>query len=585
MKKKGVVFNNTNYPLSNLIEMVDAGTIALPDIQRPFVWQTIKVRDLMDSLYKGLPAGLVILWNISKPGEFKPIGINKPTTPNLLVIDGQQRLTSLFSVIKGKSIIDKNFNQTKLRIAFNPLEERFEVSNPAIEKDVEWISDIHQIFATNAYDSIDHYIAKFKNKKPDVFLDDKKIKENIGRVASILDYPFSALELSSDLDPEEVSEIFVRINSQGKPLNQSDFILTIMSVYWDEGRRELEDFSKASAIPSSGKASPYNFINIKPRPEDLLRTIVGYSFLRGRLKYAYLILKGRNLENQTTSEDERNKNFNIFKEGQKIAVDLTNWHDFIKTVYTTGFINEYLIGSKTAFYATYALYLIGKFKSKVQYKELESVISKWIIFSLLTRRYTSSPESAIEQDLVLFRKDRDFVLTLERIMDSELTKDFWEVTLPQRMVSSSTANTAYKVHQASLINKDVKVPFSQVRMKDCLNPLFNVKKKILENHHIFPKNYLINIGIKDLKDYNQIANLIYIEYKDNINISDTAPFEYWPEMIQSLSENDKKDLEENYVERYDLPEKFWTLDYNQFLEERRKLMAKSIKKYFESLKM
>ena len=100
--KNGIVFNSTNYPLSNLIEMVDAGTIALPDIQRPFVWNKIKVRDLMDSLYNGLPAGLVIFWNIAQPGEFRPIGIDKATSPNRLVIDGQQRLTALFSVIKGK---------------------------------------------------------------------------------------------------------------------------------------------------------------------------------------------------------------------------------------------------------------------------------------------------------------------------------------------------------------------------------------------------------------------------------------------------------------------------------------------------
>lgn len=583
MKKDSVVFSNTNFPLSNLVEMVDAGTIALPDIQRPFVWDKSKVRDLMDSLYKGLPAGLVILWTIAKPGEFKPIGIEKATSPNRLVIDGQQRLTSLFSVIKGKKIIDKNFKEFRLKIAFNPLEERFEVSNPAIDKDVEWIPDVYEIFATNAYDSIDKYIDNFKNKKPNEFLDDKKIKENIGRVASIINYPFSALELSSDLDPEEVSEIFVRINSKGKSLSQSDFILTLMSVYWDEGRKELEEFSKASDIPSDNNPSPYNQINIKPKPEDLLRTIVGYSFLRGRLKYAYLILKGRNLENKTTSEDERNKNFTIFKEGQDKSLDLTDWHDYIKIVHSTGFINENLIGSKTAFYATYALYLIGKFKSNVPYKDLESIISRWIVFSLLTRRYTSSPESAIEQDLALFRKERDFVVTLEEKIAAELTDDFWEVTLPQRMISSSTANTAYKVHQASLIFKDVKVPFSQVRMKDHLNPMLKVKKQTLERHHIFPRNYLNNIGIKDKRDYNQIANFVLIEYKDNINISDTSPNEYWPEMINSLSERDTIDLEENYVERYDLPEEFWKLDYNSFLKERRKLMAKSIKNYFESL--
>ncbi len=111
-----------------------------------------------------------------------------------------------------------------------------------------------------------------------------------------------------------------------------------------------------------------------------------------------------------------------------------------------------------------------------------------------------------------------------------------------------------------------------------------LKKKTLENHHIFPRNYLKNIGVRDKRDYNQIANMVYIEYRDNINISDTSPQEYWPEMLNSLSEIDKIDIENNYVERYDLPKEFWKLDYNRFLGERRKLMAKSINKYFEALK-
>ena len=119
----------------------------------------------------------------------------------------------------------------------------------------------------------------------------------------------------------------MRINSKGKSLNQSDFILTLMSVYWDEGRKQIEEFCEKSREISS---STYNLINIKPNPEHIVRTIVGYSFYRGRLKYAYLVLKGRDFENREFSEEFREKNFELFKKGQEKVLDLVNWHDYIK---------------------------------------------------------------------------------------------------------------------------------------------------------------------------------------------------------------------------------------------------------------
>lgn len=101
---EGDVFSTTNLKVSNLVSDVDSGIIALPDLQRPFVWKDKQIRDLFDSLYRGLPTGLIILWEIGgRNDEFKPIGFDKPTSPNRLVIDGQQRLTSLYAVFTGKT--------------------------------------------------------------------------------------------------------------------------------------------------------------------------------------------------------------------------------------------------------------------------------------------------------------------------------------------------------------------------------------------------------------------------------------------------------------------------------------------------
>jgi uncharacterized protein with ParB-like and HNH nuclease domain len=359
-----IVFNPKTYHLGNLINDIETGEIALPDLQRPFVWNTTKVRDLIDSLYKGLPVGLIILWEILEPNKYRKINLNNKREPRFLVIDGQQRLTSLYSIIKDKKIISKNVKEVKLKIAFNPLEEKFEVWNVAIEKDHRWIPDISLIFKTEStYSFIRRYLEKFSEEDDVHEIDENEIASRIEKVRNIVNYPFSVLELSTDLDPEEVSEIFVRINSKGESLTQSDFILTLMSVYWSEGREQLEKFCKASHKESSdGKPSPYNLIRITPTPENLIRTIVAYSFLRGKLKYAYLILKGRDLENKVISEEIREKNFQKFKEGQEKALDLTNWHDYIKIIHSIGFVNEKLISSKVAFYVTYAFYLLGKYE-------------------------------------------------------------------------------------------------------------------------------------------------------------------------------------------------------------------------------
>ncbi len=576
--RNNVVFNPKTYPLSNLINDIDTGNIALPDLQRPFVWDSTKVRDLIDSLYKGLPVGVIVLWEILEPGRYRKINLENKREPRFLVIDGQQRLTSLFSIINDKEIVNKNFRKVKLRISFNPIEEKFEVWNAAIERNPEWISDISTVFHNSStYPFVKTYLSKLKSRVVESNISEERIAANIEKLKNILNYPFSVLELSSELDPEEVSEIFVRINSKGKPLNQSDFILTLMAVYWEEGRKGIEEFCEMSRkIPEGNKPSSFNIININPNPEHLVRTIVGYSFLRGRLKYAYLILKGRDFENKTISEELREKNFEIFKDGHKRALDLTNWHDFIKIIQSAGFVNEKLISSKIAFFVSYTLYLLGKYRFHLPYKKLEKVIRKWFVFSLLTQRYTGSPESVIERDLSLFKDKGDFVQKLEEIIKSELTHDYWSITLPQRLVSSSTQNHAYLIYLASLVYNDAYILFSDIKLRDYLNPFLKTKKKTIDLHHIFPRNYLKKKSITDVKEINQVANLVYIEYKDNINIGDQSPKEYWPFLTKNLTPIERQKI----LRAYDLPENFWELNYAEFLKKRRDLMSKKIKDYF-----
>ena len=128
--------------ISTFLSWVKAGQIAIPEIQRPFVWDSSKVRDLMDSLYKGYPVGYVITWqnpNLKlKDGSL--------SHGKQILIDGQQRITALTAAILGEYVINKEYDRVKIKIAFNPIEERFEVLNPAILKDKFWIHDISEVY-------------------------------------------------------------------------------------------------------------------------------------------------------------------------------------------------------------------------------------------------------------------------------------------------------------------------------------------------------------------------------------------------------------------------------------------------------
>jgi len=581
------IFNIKSYYLHNLLNDIETGIIALPELQRPFVWNNTKVRDLFDSLYKGLPIGYLLLWEVATAEKYKSIGygVDKKRDPRFLVIDGQQRLTSLYAVIKNQEVYDEKFRTRKIRVSFNPLESKFEIYNAAIVKDVNWIPDIGELFqTTSSHSFINSYINKIKEKRELPKEDEDLISNNISRLNGITSYPFSVLELSPDLDVEQVADVFVRINSRGQPLSQSDFILTLMSVYWEEGRKELETFCEnAKKMPEDNKPSSFNHITT-PIPAQILRTIVGYAFLRGRLKYAYLTLQGKDLEDRYSGiKDElRKQNFQKMKDAQGITLDLTNWHNFIKIIKSAGFVNPWLISSKTAYFVTYAIYLLGK-KHNLDYQPLEKIVRKWFVFSVLTQRYTGSPESQIEQDLALFKKrDIDFIKSLEEIISSQITSDYWSITLPQSLNSSSTTNNVYLVYLASLIFNNTRVFLSDIRIKDVLPAEgVNYKKSPVDIHHLFPKSYLRKIGLTSVKDTNQVANYAYLEYKDNIKISDKKPSKYWKEITSSqhLAKSDISKM----LQSQSIPENFYELNYPDFLKQRRSLMAKAIQSYFRRL--
>ena len=153
----------------------------------------------------------------------------------------------------------------------------------------------------------------------------------------------------------------IRINSEGVKLNQADFILTLLSVFWDKGRRELEEFSRQSRIPplTKGAPSPFNHF-LEPGPDQLLRVSIATGFYRARLRAAYQVLRGKDVESDTYSPLKREEQFERLRDAQEKVLDPTNWHQFLSSLVGAGFRSGELISSRIALLYSYAFYLIGR---------------------------------------------------------------------------------------------------------------------------------------------------------------------------------------------------------------------------------
>jgi hypothetical protein len=578
------LFKEARYTLNALIQNIDLGVIGLPDIQRPFVWPDTKVRQLFDSMYRGYPVGYFLFWANANVESTKGIGTSgKQKHPYLLIVDGQQRLTSLYAVIRGEEIIRENYTKAHIHIAFNPLEEKFEVPDAAIRRNPRYFQDITELWKPNS--NIIRLMSDFvSNLRKTVEVsneEEEQIQNAIMRLKNLDAYPFSVLELSAEINEEQVAEVFVRINSQGKTLNQADFILTLMSVFWEDGRKDLEEFCKLCRFPTKDTASPFNYL-IEPDPDQMLRVSVGLAFRRARLQYVYSILRGKDLDTGLFSEDRRDQQFDILKNAQTKVLNVQNWHEFIKAVKQAGFARQDYISSKNNLLYAYVFFLIGREDMRMDLYELKKLIARWFFMTSITGRYTGSPETVMEMDLARLRGVTDadkFKSVLNEIIESQLTEDFWDKTLPLHLSTSSSTSPSLYAYYAALYIHDAYGLFSKLKVSDLLQDGLRGSKSPLERHHLFPKAMLNRQGITETRDTNQIANYALVEWSDNIAISDKSPQEYLPLYVTRVDTGMLKQM--NYW--HALPENWESFSYDEFLVKRRELMGQVIKSAYQKL--
>ncbi len=211
-------YSVNQHPIQTLLTWIKSGEIAIPEIQRPFVWDATKVRDLIDSLYEGYPIGYLIAWR--NPSVKLKDGTS--SEGKRVLIDGQQRITALMAALLNERVINKDYKRVNITIAFHPKEKKFEVTNPAIKKDKAWIANIADIL------SPDVKILKLVSTYCEVNegSDQDEVYESIELLRGIVNNHIGLIELNSDLDIETVTEIFIRINSQGAVLSQADFAMS-----------------------------------------------------------------------------------------------------------------------------------------------------------------------------------------------------------------------------------------------------------------------------------------------------------------------------------------------------------------------
>jgi hypothetical protein len=584
--------------IETLLAWVNSGEIAIPEIQRPFVWDSSKVRDLMDSLYQGYPIGYVIAWR-NPNVRLKDGSLSEGKK---ILIDGQQRITALTAAILGQYVVNKTYQRVKIKIAFHPIDERFEVQNPAILKDKTWLPDISQAINGDLFEIADQYFELNSD------VDKKQVRNAFSNLMNIPKKQIGIIELAADLDIETVTEIFIRINSKGVVLSQADFVMSKIASNTDYNGNELrkaidyfchlaiapefykhivdndKEFSNSAFFQKMTWLKTENEDLYNPDYNDLIRVAFTTQFNRGRLSDLVSLLSGRNFETRTYEDSIAKSSFANLKIGVNNFINETNFKRFLMIIKSAGFISPKLIRSQNAINFAYIVYL--KLKDLgVNSVALESYVRRWLVFSILTGRYSGSPESAFDFDIKQISQ-KSFNEYLKEKEEGELSEAFWNASLPQSLDTSVASSPYFHVFLASQVKANDRGFLS----KDVLvGDLISLRGDI---HHLFPKDYLKKNGL-DRRQYNQIANYVYMQSEINIKVGNKPPKDYFEIVKTQMSDNQQQvsgiSTEQQLLDNLKMncvPPEIQQMnidDYNNFLILRRKLMALKIKEYYQSL--
>lgn len=588
------------YLIESVLSKVREGEIAIPEIQRPFVWDASQVRDLLDSLYQGFPVGYLIAW------RNPDVKLKDGTTASgkMILIDGQQRITALTAAVLGQPVVNKEYRKVRISIAFHPIEERFEVSNPAITKDAAWISDVSALVGgeVDLFDAVEKYLADNPSA------DKSKVKDNLRNLADIAKKQIGLIELSHDLDIETVTEIFIRINSKGTVLSQADFVMSKIAADLRYGGQQLRkcidyfchlavapefygfikendtEFAATAYFQKMAWLRNENNDIYDPSYNDLLRVAFTSEFGRGKLSDLVSLLSGRNFETKNYEETIAEASFAKLNEGVLDFINESHFKRFVMIIKSAGFITSAMIRTQGALNFAYTVYLRLRAQG-VHDGQIESLVRRWFVMSVLTGRYSGAAETQFDQDIRQIAAG-DFTDILTKVEQAELSPAFWEVGLVQQFETSGTSSPFFWVFVAAQVRANDKGLLSKdITVRELNSHLGDI-------HHIFPRDLLKKAGLTR-SQYNQIANYAYTQEEINIKVGNKPPRSYFADIQAQCSGGHLKygaiadmntlcaNLAANCV-----PEEIMDMDVEQFedfLKRRRELMANKVRGYYEGL--
>ncbi len=598
-------FHVSQYSVASLLGFIESGSIAIPEIQRPFVWKGKQVRDLIDSLYNGYPTGYLIIWQ-NPDVKLKDGGC---AVGKQVLIDGQQRITALMTAIAGQKILTENYEEKTIRIAFNPLakegESRFEVTTPAHERSSFWIADISEVFKAD-FDSFE-FIEQYAEKNPEV--SKREVNQALVRLLAIKNCQLGAIILVPQLDIGEVTEIFVRINSQGKRLNEADFAMSKIAADERYGgnalRKAIDYFCHLAVDPAfynqlangdkefmaTEYANKLKWLKddkgdiYDPDYNDMLRVSFMHMFWRAKLGDLVRLLSGRDFTDRTYKDEIAQDSFKKLSDGVMNFMNQYNFEQFVLAIQGAGFISSKLLNSQMTLDFAYTLFLILQGSGEVPKIEIKRYIQKWFVLSTLTGRYVSSPETQMDRDLRDIA-EKGFVAFLSENESAMLSDSFWDVRLVQNLETSSISSPYFNTFiAAQIFFGDRSLLSNSSKVSDLISVAGDV-------HHIFPREYLKKNGYDQWR-YNQVANYAYLDTGVNISIGMRSPDDYFAAAKNQCESGeisvgtitDRFSFDANLAVNC-IPANVCDMtaaDYSDFLQQRRVLMAKKIKSYYYSL--
>ena len=588
----------TQYSVSSILGYVENSQIAIPEIQRPFVWKGEEVRALIDSLYEGYPIGYLIVWQNS---QVRVRNFGKGGTKKIL-IDGQQRVTALMAALLGKEVLDEQYQSHRIRIAFNPLagkgEERFAVCDTKHEEDSRWIPDISIFFRRDF--SFRQFEKEYKEANPDE--DFTLLEESVDTLKEIVKHQVGVIELSFLLDIDVVSEIFIRINLQGKPLNQEDFVMSKISVNEQYGgdyiRNCIDYFCHLLREPSFYQVLQQNeteFFNSEygkaltwcqneeqslyiPSYADVLKVVLISYFGKTRIGDLVHLLSGRDGEKKIFSKKEISKKvseeaFEKLGAGVKAFVCEENFQGFQKALKKAGYSCSRLLYSQSVLNYCYAMYLL-MYRQGIGEKERESLLSKWITMAMITGHYQSGGESTVQKDYANAQEE-GFASYLAQIEELKLTDEFYNNILSEKFTSTTARTAPFLAYVATQCARGVHSLYSDVTIEE-------LYKNKTESYQILPKAYLAKCGYKTREIYGQVANLTYISKETKDIIRKKSPVDYKEDLEKAIGiEKIRTSLKENGLAETILTAN--ETDVIQILADRRRQMASEIRDFYKTL--